>query len=249
VRKFRVYSLALSVLFAFIVLGLHAQDEPQPKPKPKPAATAPAKKSSSSAKSTAATALAGPVTLVVICDLDCTWKLDGETQRPIVGGTSAKVSVQYGEHLIEATTADGRDSLKVDRTWKDPGQSILQFALKPVTDKRVTLERGFWIDPDSKLMWAAHDSGRSDLTYRQAAAYCQELSLAGYTDWRLPARSEIEDLERGTRESYFRLDNMRYRTSTIDSDKAYVMWKGGKGNFFSLDFPVGSALCVRRSGE
>jgi len=42
-------------------------------------------------------------------------------------------------------------------------------------------------------MWAAKDNG-TDITWGRAMKYCQALSLAGYSDWRLPAIDELESI-------------------------------------------------------
>lgn len=44
-----------------------------------------------------------------------------------------------------------------------------------------TLARGYWIDPSTGLMWTAKDNG-NDISWDNAVKYCQNLSLAGYSD-------------------------------------------------------------------
>jgi len=56
-----------------------------------------------------------------------------------------------------------------------------------------TQARGFWVDPSTKLMWAGKDSGK-DLSWKNAAKYCRNLRLAGYSDWRLATLSELEGI-------------------------------------------------------
>jgi len=53
--------------------------------------------------------------------------------------------------------------------------------------------RGYWIDPSTGLMWAGKDNGK-DVNWRQAAKYCRNLRLAGYSDWRLPTIDELEGI-------------------------------------------------------
>lgn len=51
----------------------------------------------------------------------------------------------------------------------------------------------YWSDPSTGLVWAGNDSGK-DMNWRQAAQYCHELSLAGYSTWRLPTIEELESI-------------------------------------------------------
>ena len=44
-------------------------------------------------------------TLLVLCDLACDWKLDGAAQGRIDSGSSAKVKVDFGQHLVVVVSA------------------------------------------------------------------------------------------------------------------------------------------------
>jgi hypothetical protein len=56
-----------------------------------------------------------------------------------------------------------------------------------------TLARGYWSDPSSGLMWTAKDNG-NDVTWGNAVKYCRNLSVAGYSDWRLPSIDELQGI-------------------------------------------------------
>lgn len=82
-----------------------------------------------------------PATLLVMCDLACTWKLDGEAKGRIDAGGSAKAKVEFGQHEVVGTTEDGLDKVESDIEVKDAGQSILHVVLKPVRDTRLQAEQ------------------------------------------------------------------------------------------------------------
>lgn len=154
-------------------------------------------------------------TLLVLCDLVCNWKLDGEVKGQIEAGGSAKVKVEPGQHVVEATTEDGIDGVKQPSTVKPTGQTMVSIELQPVRDFRLIAQQelrdqeaqaraakeqaaldareeaiGVWTDPATGLMWTKKDSGRA-VSWLEAFHYCQNLQLAGHSDWRLP---EIDEL-------------------------------------------------------
>ncbi len=53
------------------------------------------------------------------------------------------------------------------------------------------------------LMWAARDNGQ-DIDWKRANRYCDELELAGYDDWRLPAIEELERLQQKMSQALFK---------------------------------------------
>jgi hypothetical protein len=50
---------------------------------------------------------------------------------------------------------------------------------------------GTWIDPSTGLMWAGRDNGK-DVSWKNAAKYCRNFRLAGYSDWRLATVAELK---------------------------------------------------------
>src|ERR1700679_4011467 len=56
-----------------------------------------------------------------------------------------------------------------------------------------TQARGYWIDSETGLMWAAKDNGK-DVSWRKAMKYCHGLRLDGHFDWRLANMAELQGI-------------------------------------------------------
>ena len=82
-----------------------------------------------------------PATLLVMCDLACNWKLDGEAQGSIEAGNSAKAKVQFGQHLVVAVTEDGLDQVHQVIKVQEKGQTVVTIELKPVREARLKTEQ------------------------------------------------------------------------------------------------------------
>jgi len=52
---------------------------------------------------------------------------------------------------------------------------------------------GYWLDPDTGLMWTGKDRGRG-VSWKVAMKYCRNLRLAGYSDWRLATIDELKGI-------------------------------------------------------
>ena len=104
-------------------------------------------------------------TLLVMCDMMCTWKLDGEIKGQIDAGGSAKVKVEPGQHMVEATTDDGVDQVKLPSTVKPTGQTMVSIELQPIRYARLISEQEE-IDEVAKEQ-AAQERAKRDLAERQ----------------------------------------------------------------------------------
>ena len=60
-----------------------------------------------------------------------------------------------------------------------------------------TQAREYWTDSSTGLMWTAKDN-ENDITWGKAMKYCQNLSLAGYSDWRLPLVDDLQGIYDGS---------------------------------------------------
>lgn len=82
-----------------------------------------------------------PATIVVSCDLDCRWTLDGKSRGQIDAGKTASAGVQLGEHHVVASTLDGNDSAQQQFNITEKGQSTAHFELEGLRESRVALEQ------------------------------------------------------------------------------------------------------------
>jgi TPR repeat protein len=79
--------------------------------------------------------------LLVLCDLTCNWKLDGEPKGSIVAGGSAKVEIVLGQHLLVATTTDGLDEVEKDLDIEAAKQTMARVELMPKREARFKIEQ------------------------------------------------------------------------------------------------------------
>ena len=155
-----------------------------------------------------------PATLLVMCDLACNWKLNGEPKGSIEAGGSSKAKVQFGQHSVVAVTEDGLDQTQQVIKVQEKGQTVVAVELKPVREARLKAEQQawqkvaeeerreagkaefskVWTDPKTSLMWMKEDSGGDGETWQQANDYCRNLQFAGHSDWRLPTIDELQGM-------------------------------------------------------
>jgi hypothetical protein len=115
-----VLALAVGTLLAQQDEGPVLRPRTSPKPVAKPVAAA---------------------TLLVLCDLDCNWKLDGKTQGRIAAASSVTVTVSPGQHLVVATTNDGLDRVQKIPETRAGAQAVASIELQPVRDARLKAEQ------------------------------------------------------------------------------------------------------------
>jgi len=116
-------------------------------------------------------------TLLVICDLACTWKLDGKAQGHVEAGGSAKARVELGQHTLEAATDDTLDRVETDITIKSVGQTIYRVGLQSAKDARIRAHQE--ADPDYLRQHAVEyaKEGQSLYDQRQYNQYPQAMHL------------------------------------------------------------------------
>lgn len=157
-------------------------------------------------------------TLLVKTDMSCNWKLDGRPMDLLKADDPKVVLVSPGEHLIEASTTDAVATTrtkvevnKIEKTVSIQLKSRYAQQLKMQHDDAARIKAGAaltptWTDQTTGLMWAREDNG-FDVDWRQASAYCSEMKLAGYTDWRLPTFDELQAIHDRSVVSKFKFDH------------------------------------------
>jgi hypothetical protein len=185
-------------------------------------------------------------TLVVAADLDCEWTLDSKPQGRLKARQTAVVTVEQGEHLVNAKTLDGKDEMRnLVVESHQSAQHAVAIGLQEIRDKRVAWEqhlaaeqakqretdkakadvaetqrRGYWVDRSTDLMWAAQDNG-FDIEQPAAVTNCANTSIAGLREWRVPSVDELKSIydERVTSGS------VKLHPGDVDSNPVHA--KGG----------------------
>lgn len=89
---------------------------------------------------------------------------------------------------------------------------------------------GTVLDKESGLMWAAADNGQG-LTWPEAREYCNSYTGGGYSDWRLPKKTELDELfKAGVRKDKGAIiirENWVWAADTDDTKGAYCSFKMG----------------------
>ena len=138
----------------------------------------------------------------------------------------------------------------------EPGGKTLNIALKAAVEFEETQSRGYWIDPNTKLMWAAADNG-SGVSQSQAAYYCRFLTLSGFKDWTLPGIDDLQRLFGGPANlSGYRivgpLKLTGWQWSSSPGKEPGEEWAldfgdGGRASVVTGDSGLNRALCVRNT--
>jgi hypothetical protein len=118
---------------------------------------------------------------------------------------------------------------------------------------------GTWKDSETVLIWTVEDNG-NDLGWNQAFNYCENLTLEGQTDWRLPTLDELKGI-------YDAKLSKPYKAKGPIKLTSANIWSGSRnnsGDAWSFNFgfggssvaptagacgTVGRALCVRGSAS
>ena len=185
--------------------------------------------------------------LLVTTDTSCDWKLDGVSQGRLNVDDAKVVKTTAGEHLLQATSADGQLKWESTVTADSSAQKYVKI---PLSDMLPT-----WTDPAPGLMWTRKAIG-TNLDWNQASNYCTNLQLAGLSGYRLPT---IDELAAIYDQSVYvlhirggiRVNSNAWSNSTGKAaGEAWIFrFQDGERESIPLDSSYTIyALCVRRSG-
>ena len=103
-------------------------------------------------------------------------------------------------------------------------------------------------DGNTGLMWQQDEGGQ--MSWEDAITYCEGLSLAGYTDWRLP---NIKELESITDDSlyYPAINTNFFPDAHMDAywSSTTYDYPGGTGTAWSVEFNYGSVHDYTKSNS
>jgi len=142
---------------------------------------------------------------------------------------------------------------------------FLQMALALLTVAApVALAQATWTDPSTGLMWTK-ESNNADINWNEASAYCANLGLLNYSDWRLPTIDEIREMRRSAVPVLMQGSSSCLVNREINLHGSCLLWTGSAGKapgqalYYNLDvaeetsvrldgtfYPI-RVLCVHRS--
>ncbi len=115
-----------------------------------------------------------------------------------------------------------------------------------------------WLDPITKRMWTASDSG-SGVSLSQAKRYCENANTAGFKDWTLASIDDLQGLfggagnERGYHiRGPLKLTGWQWSsTPGIQEGEGWALdfGDGGRASVAAGDSGLNRALCVRTAGK
>jgi Protein of unknown function (DUF1566) len=141
-------------------------------------------------------ALRPEVEVIFVADAASRLSSDGVELGILPANEKRRVRLRTGEHWIKAKSVD-RPAAVWDRvvTVKEAGDQPIEIKMqKAIRDlERTDRHTAIYRAPKSDLMWTRRDNGK-DVRWEQAVTYCEELTLGGYDDWRLPTLEELRSI-------------------------------------------------------
>lgn len=138
-------------------------------------------------------------------DRECRWSIDGQSKGVLRTDQRARVTMELGDHLVEAVPTSGgphwKQTIGVKESRNEAFIFPLMAAAKPAGGPQVeesqrgraeTEKLGYWVDPESQLMWSVRMSRA--LNWYDATKYCQKIKTGGFKDWRLPTIEELQHI-------------------------------------------------------
>jgi hypothetical protein len=92
------------------------------------------------------------------------------------------------------------NGLKVGDLTTYNGKTVKIVSIDP-NSGTASIQMLTWTDPRTGLMWAEKDND-NDVTWKEASNYCRNLSLGGYSNWRLPTIDELAGIYDPTQDGH-----------------------------------------------
>lgn len=175
----------------------------------------------------------------------------------VIAGLRLNSKPKWEQELSEAAKAPVENNGERKKPETPPVEDAEDSAkaledLKTLLAERETENTGkVWTDAQTGLTWAGADNGRM-VDWNEARAYCSELGLAGYQDWRLPSAPELGEVEDGP--GHFKggiivKANVLWMDASKSGELAGVFFPAHEGrerwNVSSKTKSHAGALCVR----
>jgi ribosomal protein L40E len=115
-------------------------------------------------------------------------------------------------------------------------------------------ELGIFIDSDTGLIWQDDDdAGLIIKDWKEAEYYCNNLLLAGKSDWRLPLKTELESISDTSntpaiKDGFFNASPTHYWASPIKVGSTFawhIYFGAGGGSYYEAMRNLNSVRCVR----
>jgi hypothetical protein len=187
--------------------------------------------------------------LIVHADAECRLIVDGKPRGTLVPNKAIRLKLAAGDHRLEASPSVG-GSKWLQLIALNSSKSQQELAIN------LTADRGYWIDSSSGLMWLSSDNG-SGLSWHQAIRYCEELRVAGFKDWELPAIDHLQSIfnTAPSNDGGFHvrgpLKLTGWQWSATPGQQPGEGWAfdfgdGGRASVAAGDSGLNRAICVRR---
>lgn len=202
----------------------------------------------------AGTAVCSTSELTVKTDRECRISIDGKDQGVLKPDSELKLSLESGEHKLEAAALSGAGTWAQTLDVKDSSGQSVTIPMQSAASRSEIQQLEYWTDPASGLQWAAEDNG-SAISWSQADRYCRASARGGFKDWRLPTIQELHGIfggvpnERGYRlVSPLKLTGWAWSSNEgREPGEAWVLdfGDGGQASTVAGDAGLNRALCVR----
>lgn len=136
------------------------------------------------------------VEVTVVADAPCLFTVDGGAAVALEENVPLEVEIAAGSRKLTASSTKTPAAIWTETVQIEaPKPRRVRIPMLKTLRETHLKERREAVFRDEKtdLMWARRDGGL-DVTWKAAAAFCEQSTLAGFEDWRLPTLAELETL-------------------------------------------------------